>query len=209
MSLREAVLKNLTGSIGRPGRGGKGRAEWHARPAEVQKGTLHAPPSFTDEGATPEERANVGTTGTGALISGTGQEMALKARINRLRESVQREAMRLEFIRQERAREEARGKQGSGHGEPMMREQERQLGAKMRQNEEQLATVQRKIELAEVEEEKRREKIADMERKLAELKADIAESERQRSDVRHQTDLVQTELRNYESTLDRVKRMAE
>jgi chromosome segregation ATPase len=117
--------------------------------------------------------------------------------------------MRLEFIRQERAREEARGKQGAGPGQSMLREQGRQLDSKVRREEENLATIQRKIELAEVEEERRREKVADMERKLAELKADIAEAERKRSDVRHQADLVQTELRNYESALDRVRRMAE
>ncbi len=117
--------------------------------------------------------------------------------------------MRLEFIRQERAREETRGKQGGGPGQSMMREQERQLETKVRRDEELLATVQRKIEIAQVEEERRREKIAEMERKLAELKADIAEAERQRSGVRHQTDLVQTELRNYEAALDRVKRLNE
>jgi hypothetical protein len=199
VSLREAVLKNLTREESKNSTGAPPR----------NKGILHAPPALSEEGATPEERANVGTTGTGALISATGQEMALKARLNRLRESVQREAVRLEFIRQERAREEARGQQPSGPGDGMMKVQERQLGAKMRQNEEQLATVQRKIELAEVEEEKRREKIAEMEHKLAELKADISESERQRSDARHQTNLAQTEMRNYESALERVKKMAE
>lgn len=61
----------------------------------------------TNEVIAPDERAAIGT---GSLISGTGQEMALNARLNRLRESVAREASRLEFLRQERSREEMRAK---------------------------------------------------------------------------------------------------
>ncbi len=199
INLNETVLTQLVNSeehksnIQKPGPG---------------KSILHAPPSFTDESAAPGERANVGQTGTGALISGTGQEMALKGRINRLRESVQREAVRLEFLRQERAREESRGKGGSA-SDSMMREQERQLDNKVRREGERFATVQRKLELAELEEEKRREKIADMERKITELRTDIADAERKRSDARHQADLTQTELKNYEAALDRVKKLVE
>ena len=107
-----------------------------------------------------------------------------------------------------RAREESRAKAGPA-GETIMREQDRLLESKIRREEERIATLQRKLELGEVEEEKRREKIADMERKLAELRSDISDAERQRNDLRHQADLVQTELRNYESALDRVKKMAE
>jgi len=162
----------------------------------ITKGKLHAPEGV-GAGDTPEERGNVGHTGTGAMLSGTGQEMALKARVTRLRESVQREATRLEFLRQERAREEAR-KQGQGGNEPMLKEQERQLEIKVRREEEHLATVSRKLEMAEVEEERRREKIAEMERKLSELKSDIAEAERDRSDARHQADIAQAEYRTVE-----------
>jgi chromosome segregation ATPase len=154
------------------------------------------------------ERAHVGTAGTGALISGTGQEMALKARLNRLRESVQREATRLEFLRQERAREESRNRT-SGGGGAMAREQERQLDNKIRREEERLATIQRKIELTEVEEEKRRERIADLERRITELRADIAELERERSDARHKTEIAQVEMKSAEDAVERKRRMAE
>ena len=194
VSLREAVLKNLTIAPADESAAGS-------------KGKLHAPPALSEDADTPEERANVGAAGTGAMYSGAGQEMALKARLNRLRESVQREAVRLEFLRQERAREETRGKTGSA-GESMMREQERQLETKIRRDEERFATVQRKLELAEVEEEKRREKVAEMEQKIAELRADIAEAERQRSDFRHQADLAHTELKNLEAMVDRVRKMS-
>lgn len=152
---------------------------------------------------TPEERGNVGPTGTGAMHSGTGQEMALKARLNRLRESVQREATRLEFLRQERAREELRTKGGST-GEPMLREQERQLETKIRREEERFATVQRKLELAEVEEEKRRDRITEMERKLAELKSSIIDAERDRGAARHHAEIAQAEQKAQEENLKRL-----
>jgi hypothetical protein len=60
------------------------------------------------------------------------------------------------------------------------------------------------MEISQAEEEKRRERLAEMERKLAELRADIVEAERQRSTLRQQADLAQTELKNYESALERV-----
>ena len=176
------------------------------------KSVLHAPMGFSEEAEDPLERANMGTAGTGAMMSGTGQEMALKARLNRLRESVQREATRLEFLRQERAREESRGRTGagtSGAGGAMVREQERQIDNKIRREEERLATIQRKIELTEVEEEKRRERIADLERRISELRADIAELERERGDARHKSELAQVELKSAEDALERRRLMGE
>ncbi len=171
------------------------------------RGGQPAPAELTGDANLPEQQTKLSITGTEAASSGTGQEIALKARIERLRESVQREAMRLEFLRQEKAREETRVKTGPG-GAAIMREQDRQMEAKVRREEERLATLQRKLEIGEMEEEKRREKITEMERKIAELRSDITEAERQRSDLRHQADLVQTELKNHEASLDRVKKLA-
>ena len=130
------------------------------------------------------------------IAAGGAQELALKQRLSRLRENVQREATRLEFLRQERSREESRIRVGSGANETLMKEHERQLETKIRREEEKLAALQRKLELAEVEEERRRDKIAEMERKLAELKTDIAEAERGRSDARHQAEIAQAEIRS-------------
>jgi chromosome segregation ATPase len=141
------------------------------------------------------------------MHSGTGQEMALKARLNRLRESVQREALRLEFLRQERAREETR-KRGGATGDAHLREHDRQLESKVHHDEERLAGVERQLEIAKVEEEKRRERIAELEHKLDELHADIAEAEGRRSDARQQVDLLKLELKNYEAGLDRAKKVA-
>ncbi|WP_156345410.1 hypothetical protein [Verrucomicrobium spinosum] len=169
----------------------------------ARKGRFASGAGSADEMMTSEERSNVGQTGTGAMHSGTGQEMALKARLNRLRESVQREATRLEFLRQERAREELRTKGGST-GEPMLREQERQLETKIRREEEKFATVQRKLELAEVEEEKRRERITEMERKLAELKSAIIDAERDRGAARHHAEIAQAEQKAQEENLKRL-----
>jgi chromosome segregation ATPase len=199
ITLSEAVLRGLSA----------GDESEHAEPVEPAKpargkGKLHAPQGVIDA-TTPGERGNVGQTGTGAMLSGTGQEMSLKARVTRLRESVQREATRLEFLRQERAREETRTKVGAG-GEAMLREQDRQLESKVRREEERLATMMRKLELAEMEEEKRREKIAELERKLSEIKSDIADAERDRSDARHQAEIAQAELRSSEEAVERAKR---
>lgn len=216
VSLSEAVLRGLTAPSLQGGVAGDSVShtdeavgaldEDESRKAgglAARKGRFSAgTPGGADE-LTPEERGNVGPTGTGAMHSGTGQEMALKARLNRLRESVQREATRLEFLRQERAREELRTKGGST-GEPMLREQERQLETKIRREEEKFATVQRKLELAEVEEEKRRDRIAEMERKLAELKSSIIDAERDRGAARHHAEIAQAEQKAQEENLKRL-----
>ena len=184
--------------------------EWKALSAKDagKKGKLHAPEEIFDA-ETPQERAHVGTTGTGAMLSGTGQEMALKARLTRIRESVQREAARLEFLRQERAREETRGKAGTTTGDAMLKEQERQLENKVRREEEKLAAMERKFENVCMEEEKRRERIAEMEHKLSELKADIAEHERNRSDALHAAELARKELSSLEETAERLRTMGD
>ncbi|MFZ4764279.1 MAG: hypothetical protein ACOYMN_04935, partial [Roseimicrobium sp.] len=178
------------------------------------KGKLHAPQPLLDPGAPDppdhfEERIHIGPTSTGAMHSGTGQEMALKARLTRLRDSVQREATRLEFLRQERAREEIRNKADTPTGEAVLREHERQLETKVRREEEKLATIERKIELAEVEEEKRRDRIAEAERKISELKGDITEHERTRGDALRAAEAARRELDAVEDAAERLKSKAD
>jgi pSer/pThr/pTyr-binding forkhead associated (FHA) protein len=140
---------------------------------------------------------------SGRMGSGTAQETTLRARLNHLRESVQREEAHLEHLRLERARHDIHPR-SSPAADAMMREQERQLEAKIRRDEEHYTSVQRKLELAGTEEEKRRERVAELERKLAELRSDITEAERHRSDLRQQADLAHTELKNYEAAIDRM-----
>ena len=140
--------------------------------------------------------------------AGASQESTLRSRLNHLRESVQREESRLESLRKDRTREDIRPRSGGPAAEAMLREQSRQLEAKIRQEEERLAAMQRHLEATGMEEEKRREKITEMERKLAELRADIVEAERQRSELRQQANLAQTELKNYEAAVDRVMKKA-
>jgi chromosome segregation ATPase len=122
---------------------------------------------------------------------------------------VQREAARLEFLRQERSREETRGKASTPAGDSMLREQERQLENKVRREEEKLAALERKLENAGMEEEKRRERIAEMEHKLSELKADIAEHERNRSDALHAAELARKELSSLEESAERLRSMGD
>ncbi|MDP1587455.1 MAG: hypothetical protein Q8M07_06935, partial [Prosthecobacter sp.] len=147
-------------------------------------------------------------TATGSvMIPGTAQETTLRSRLAHLRENVQREESRLDQLRLERARHETHPRP-SPAADAMMREQSRHLETKIRQEEERHHALLHNIEASQAEEEKRRERLADMERKLAELRADITEAERQRSSLRQQADLAQTELKNYEAALDRVMKKA-
>lgn len=137
------------------------------------------------------------------------QERTLKARLNHLRESVQREESRLEFLRHERGRHEVRARTSGPASDALQREHDRHLEAKIRHDEEQLSALHHKVELAKAEEEKRRAKIVEMEHRMAELHAGITEAERHRSDLRHQADLAHTELKNFEATHERLKKAAE
>src|SRR5258707_1077696 len=134
---------------------------------------------------------------------------ASRCTLTRIRESVQREAARLEFLRQERAREETRGKAGTTAGDAMLKEQERQLENKVRREEEKLAAMERKLENVCMEEEKRRERIAEMEHKLSEVKADIAEDEGNRSDGLHAPELGRKELSSLEETAEGLRTMGD
>ena len=143
-------------------------------------------------------------TRTGGMPSlGTAQETTLRSRLGHLRESVQREESRLEQLHRERMRHEAPHRANPA-AEAMMREQARHLEAKIRQDQERHHVLQRSIEMSQAEEEKRRERLGELERKLVEMRADIAEAERQRSELRQQADLAHTELKNFEAAIDRV-----
>jgi len=138
-----------------------------------------------------------------AQAPGSAQETTLRSRLSHLRDSVQREESRLEQLRLERARHEVPHRT-SPAAEAMMREQIRQMEAKIRQDQERHHALQRNLEIHQAEEEKRRERLGELERKLAELRADITEAERQRSELRQQAELARTELKNFEAAIDRV-----
>jgi chromosome segregation ATPase len=101
--------------------------------------------------------------------SGTGLEAALNARLNRLRETMQREESRLEFLRQERERQELRSRTRPAI-DPALREQE----SKIRLAQEQLAMTEAKIKRAAMEEQSYREKIATLRLQLAELRTEFS-----------------------------------
>ena len=144
-----------------------------------------------------------GTRAGGALASGSAQETTLRSRLNHLRESVQREESRLEQLRLERTRHETPHRSNPA-AEAMMREQSRHLETKIRQDQERHQALLRNIELSQAEEDKRRDRLSDLEHKLAELRTAVIEAERHRSELRQQADLAHTELKNYESAIDRV-----
>jgi len=153
--------------------------------------------------AIPAAAARPGKATTGILLPGGAQETTLRARLVHLRESVQREEARIEQLRIERIRHDGHGRPGPA-ADAMLREQTRHLEARLRQDEERHHALQRAVEASQAEEEKRRERLADLERKLAELRADIVEAERLRGALRQQADLAQTELKNHEAALERV-----
>jgi len=138
-----------------------------------------------------------------AQTPGSAQETTLRSRLSHLRESVQREESRLEQLRLERVRHEVPHR-SSPAAEAMMREQIRQLEAKIRQDQERHHALQRNLEIHQAEEEKRRERLGELERKLTELRADITDAERQRSELRQQAELARTELKNFEAAIDRM-----
>ncbi|HBJ87449.1 MAG TPA: hypothetical protein DDZ88_27050 [Verrucomicrobiales bacterium] len=116
----------------------------------------------------PQGRARSMSAPQSASASGTGLEAALNARLNRLRETMQREESRLEFLRQERERQELRARTRPAI-DPALREQE----SKIRLAQEQLAMVEAKVKRAAVEEQNHREKIATLKLQLAELRAEF------------------------------------
>ena len=144
-----------------------------------------------------------GTRAGVAQAPGSAQETTLRSRLSHLRESVQREESRLEQLRLERVRHEVPHRT-SPAAEAMMREQIRQMEAKIRQDQERHHALQRNLEIHQAEEEKRRERLGELERKLAELRADITDAERQRSELRQQAELARTELKNFEAAIDRI-----
>lgn len=177
-------------------------ARTQVRPGAPEASRRNASP------AEPVKTDRPRTATSGVLIPGTAQETTLRSRLNHLRESVQREESRLEQLRLERTRHETQPRP-SPAADAIIREQNRRLEAKLRQDEERHHALLRNIEASQADEEKRRERLADMERKLVELRTDITEAERLRSSLRQQADLAQTELKNYESALDRVKKKTE
>ena len=88
----------------------------------------------------PPHGTRAGTTQT----SGSAQETTLRSRLNHLRESVQREESRLEQLRLERVRHEVPHR-ASPAAEAMMREQSRQIEAKIRQDQERHHALKRTL----------------------------------------------------------------
>ncbi|MCX6848551.1 MAG: hypothetical protein NTY98_06500, partial [Verrucomicrobia bacterium] len=172
------------------------RTQAHAGPSEASRSSPAVAPSVAAEGPA---RARTSST----VAPGTTQETTLRSRLSHLRESVQREESRLEQLRVERTRHESPHRNNLA-AEAMLREQSRHLEAKIRQEQERHHALLHNIEISQAEEEKRRERLGELERRLTELRSDIAEAERQRSELRQQTDLAHTELKNFEAAIDRM-----
>lgn len=157
--------------------------------------------------AVPQKPGRPRRFGAGTRTPGSARETTLLSRLNHLRDSVRKEESRLTHLHHEQARQEIHPR-SSPAADAMLREQSRHLEAKLRQEEERHTALQHQLETTQAEEEKRREKITEMEHKLAELRADITAAERLRSETRKQADLAHTELKNFEAALDRMRKAA-
>ncbi len=170
----------------------------------------HAPVPSASQSSTLSQIANGRAepargprVGGSQAAAGTAQETTLRSRLGHLRESVQREESRLEQLRLERTRHDSPHRNNAA-ADAIMREQSRHLETKIRQEQERHHSLLHSIELSQAEEEKRRERLGELEHKLAELRTAVTEAERQRSDLRQQADLAHTELKNFEATIDRL-----
>lgn len=170
------------------------RTQAHAgasQPGSIPSATLKSTPASAS-------RSGPGT----APAPGSAQETTLRSRLNHLRESVQREESRLEQLRLERTRHETSQRSGPAV-EAMQREQSRHLEARIRQDQERHHALVRSIEMHQAEEEKRRERLLELEHRLAELRTSVAEAERLRGELRQQAGLAHVELKNFEAAIDR------
>jgi chromosome segregation ATPase len=172
------------------------RTQAHAGAHEVSRSSAAVSPSGA---AASPVRARTNTT----VAPGTTQETTLRSRLSHLRETVQREESRLEQLRVERTRHESPHRNNLA-AEALLREQSRHLEAKIRQEQERHHALLHNIEISQAEEEKRRDRLGELEHKLIELRTSITEAERQRSELRQQADLAHTELKNFEAAIDRM-----
>lgn len=168
--------------------------------AQVDEPEIPIPPSAPPVVKTAPPRR---TRASGATALTTAQETTLRSRLRHLRESVQREESRLEHLRREHMRHDT-PLRANPAAEAMMREQARHLETKIRQEQERHHSLQHSIELSQAEEDKRRDRLSELEHKLVALRTDITEAERQRSELRQQADLAHTELKNFEAAIDRL-----
>jgi chromosome segregation ATPase len=121
----------------------------------------HPPPAAP----TPTEPAI--TTETGDATT------TLTSKLQRLRENVQREESRLEFLRQERTRQETRSRVHTVT-DPALREQDRKLEEKIRLNETRLSLLETRLKRGEEDERRQREKIATLTQQLTEMRSSFA-----------------------------------
>jgi chromosome segregation ATPase len=99
--------------------------------------------------------------------------LLLASKLQRLRESVQREESRLEFLRNERNRQEIRNRSPEA-ADPALREQDRKLEEKIRLNETRLSLLETRLKRGEEDERRQREKIATLTQQLTEMRSSFA-----------------------------------
>lgn len=98
--------------------------------------------------------------------------ITLGLRQSRVRESIQREEARLEFLRQERERQELRSRTHRGV-DPALKEQNKKLEEQIRLNETRLEMLATRIQNGQKEESRQREIIATLAQQVNELRLSL------------------------------------
>ncbi len=98
----------------------------------------------------------------------------LTTRLNRLRETLQREEARLQYLQRERARQETRSRTCSPlQADPALREQDRKLEEKIRLNEARLELQEARLRRGQEDEKRQKEKLATLAQQLVEMRMEF------------------------------------
>jgi chromosome segregation ATPase len=98
----------------------------------------------------------------------------LTSRLNRLRETLQREEARLQYLQRERARQESRSRANTPlQADPALREQDRKLEEKIRLNEARLELQEARLRRGQEDEKRQKEKLATLAQQLVEMRMEF------------------------------------
>jgi chromosome segregation ATPase len=97
----------------------------------------------------------------------------MNSRISRLRESIQREEARLQFLTQERERQEQRNRL-QRNADPALKEQNRKLEEQIRLNETRLEMLEARLQNGQKDESRQRETMMTLTQQINELRVALS-----------------------------------
>ncbi len=119
----------------------------------------------------------VDQSGTEATPTMTGLQppdsVSMNSRLSRLRESIQREEARLQFLNQERERQEQRNRL-QRNADPALKEQNRKLEEQIRLNETRLSMLEARLQNGQKDESRQRETMMTLTQQINELRVTLS-----------------------------------